>query len=353
MKKLNLFLLFLLLQPSLGFGQSEKVILITLDGLRWEELYTGADPWLIDEEKYTSGMDRVKKKYWADNPNERRELLMPFFWSTISKEGVLYGNRLSGSNVDLTNNRVFSYPGYNEILTGFADSTIDSNDKIPNKNVTVLEWVNQQESFAGKVAAFASWDVFPYIINEERSGIIVNSGFEDAKNEPNQKELWLNEIQSQTPSPWSSVRLDVFTHNYALEYLKKKRPDLLYISYGETDDFAHNGDYDQYLDSANRTDSFIRDLWHWTQSQNDYRDKTTFVITTDHGRGKKEDWTGHGSGTKGSNHIWIAMLGQGIDEGGEMKNATQLYQNQIASSVAHLLGLNYSNRVPVGASILD
>jgi len=351
---------------SASSAPADNVILITLDGLRWEELFTGADPWLLNNERYTEDMENVRARFWRDTPEARREALMPFFWSVIADEGTLWGNRLKGSHADVTNNQVFSYPGYNEILTGFADEAIDSNNKIPNTNETVLEWMNKQPGFEGRVAAFGSWDVFPYIINEERSGVPVNAGFESAVpvgRDLSEKEMWLNELQAQTPSPWTTVRLDVFTHNYALETLKQDRPRLLYISYGETDDFAHDGDYRHYLDAAHRTDAFIRDLWEWVQQDAEYAGRTTFLITTDHGRGAEDRWIGHGSDWIGSSAIWAAALGPGFPHHGEMgsentpggdtSDISVIYQNQMAATVADLLGLEYTNRVPVGASLLD
>ena len=330
----------------------ENVVLITLDGLRWEEVFTGADALLLENPKYTSDMDAVRDRFWRESPEERREALMPFFWSTIASQGRIHGNRALGSNVNVTNTRVFSYPGYNEILTGFVDEAIDSNDKVPNANETLLEWVNKQPGFEGKVTAFGSWDVFPYIINEERSGVPVNAGFEAASGELTEKEAWLNQLQAQTPSPWTSVRLDVFTHNYALESLKQDRPRLLYISYGETDDFAHDAEYRHYLDAAQRTDEMIRELWDWVQSDPEYANRTAFVITTDHGRGDKDRWIGHGGDWVGSENIWLAMLGPGITPMEETVQG-QWYQNQVAATVADLLGLDYQNRVPVGASVIQ
>ena len=86
---------------------------------------------------------------------------MPFTWNHIYENGKLFGDSLKNSNFSLTNNKIFSYPGYNEILTGEADSTINSNAKIYNKNVTVLEKLNQTNNYKNKIAAFTSWDVFP------------------------------------------------------------------------------------------------------------------------------------------------------------------------------------------------
>src|SRR5699024_12739381 len=102
---------------------------------------------------------------------------MPLIWATVADIGTSPGNRARGSKVNLTNKMVFSYAGYNEILTGEADDEhINSIDKINNPNITILEQLNNSEAYAGKVAAFGSWDVFPYIINEQRSGVPVNAG---------------------------------------------------------------------------------------------------------------------------------------------------------------------------------
>lgn len=334
-------------------GRTDRVILITLDGLRWQELFAGADSVLLADARYVDDGEGLRRRFWRPTPEARRGALMPFFWEVIAREGQLYGNRLRGCDVEVTNGMWFSYPGYSEILTGRADDArITSNAKVPNPNVTVLERANRQPGFQGRVAAFGSWDVFPYIVNEERSGVPVNAGFEPAGGaDLTPRERFLNELQEQVPSPWNTVRLDAFTHGFALEHLRRARPRLLYIAYGETDDFAHDGDYEAYLEAAHRTDGFIRELWAWTQTQEDYRGRTTFLITTDHGRGEGEAWTGHGTGVPGSDAIWIAVLGPDADALGEVASC-ELSQNQVAPTVAALLGLD-SERAghPVGAPI--
>jgi hypothetical protein len=334
--------------------RTDRVILITLDGMRWQEVFRGADPALTRDERYVSDTTALRAEFWADDPIDRRQKLMPFFWEHVAVRGRLYGNRDEGSMVDVSNGMWFSYPGYNEILTGFADDRIDSNAKRPNANRTVLEVLAGQPEFAGKVAAFGSWDVFPYIINETRSGVPVNAGFETAAGyRLSDRELFLNELQEQIPSPWSSVRLDAFTHHYALEYLKRERPRVMYIAYGETDDFAHDGDYDAYLHSARQTDAFIRDLYTWVQSDPGYRDRTTFIVTTDHGRGTVpiDDWRGHGTDVAGSDEIWIAVFGPDTKPAtaGELRG--QWFQNQVAATLARALGVLYENEPTPGAPL--
>lgn len=337
---------------SVSFAQSqetENVFLITLDGLRWQELFTGADSLLIAHPEYVEDSTELKELFWHRDAAARREALLPFFTTVLASQGQLYGNRSRGSHVNLTNNFWFSYPGYNEILTGYGDKRIDSNDKKPNPNRTVLEHLNEQADFKGKVAAFGSWDVFPYIINEERSGVPVNAGYELA-NGPNlsSMEAALNTLQPQVPGHWPTVRMDAFTHHYALEYLKAHTPRMVYIAYGETDDFAHDGRYDAYLKAARRTDEFIRELWEFAQSHSQYRDKTTLIITTDHGRGTQplDTWRSHGADVGGSDQVWIAIIGP--DTPADVSTEGQFFTNQITPTIAALLRVTYDPPHTVG-----
>jgi hypothetical protein len=328
--------------------KNPNVFLITLDGVRWQDVFMGMDTDLLNS-AYTQDKDLMTRKFLGNSEAENREMLMPFFWNTIAKKGQLHGNRNKGSKVDLTNNMLFSYPGYNEILTGKADDeNIDSNDKNYNKNTTILETANNSDTFKGKVAAFGSWDVFPFIINDKRSGVPVNAGYMDATGNLNEKEKFLNEIQRQAPVIWEGVRLDVFTHHFAKEYVQKNHPKLVYISYGETDDFAHGGLFDFYMKSLQNTDALIADLWNYVQNDPFYKDNTYFIITTDHGRGEgaQEDskWTSHGADVKGAEHTWIAILGPDIEVTGEA-GEEQLYTNQIAPTVAKILDIKIDGKV--------
>lgn len=334
--------------PTNAQDNDTKVILITLDGYRWQELFTGADSLLIGNKEYVHETDVLKEAFWRDTPQERRVALMPFFWNQVEKMGQLHGNRTLGSKVNLTNGMWFSYPGYNEILTGAADDkNIRSNAKMQNPNTTILERYNNTPDGKNKVAAFGSWDVFPFIINEERSGVPVNAGFEAAIGNLNEREKFLNELQKQIPSPWSSVRLDAFTHHYALEHMKKEHPKLVYISYGETDDFAHDGDYQAYLKSAHNTDNLIKQLWDYTQQDDFYKDQTIFIISTDHGRGTQplDTWRSHGSDIKGADQVWMVTFGKGVQPMGEVKKEEQLYSNQFAPTILQLLGMPIAKEI--------
>lgn len=351
------FLILLLLAGTAGRAlAADHLVLVTLDGLRWQELFRGYDEAILQHPDSTRRPAALRLQFGAQTAAQKRARLMPFFWHTIAEQGVLIGNQDKQSVMKLTNGWWFSYPGYNEILTGKADPKINSNAKLANTNVTILEWVNRQLKQPGSVAAFAGWDVFPWIINEARSGVPVNAGFESADWDTlSARANALNELQQQIPSPWHNVRLDAFTYGFAKEYLLANKPRLLYIALGETDDFGHDGDYDQYLQSAHRSDQFIADLWRTIQTTKGLKDNTNLIVAVDHGRGNSpETWPHHAStraltdyfkadepqpqGVVDSDSVWLAALGPNINPLGELANVKPYYQNQIAATVLTLLG---------------
>lgn len=351
MKKLILF--FFVLGSFISIAQTlktENIILITLDGMRWQEVFAGGDSSLMRQQQHLKD-GQIKEKYWRDEVKDRRKLLLPFFWSTLDGKGQLYGNRALGCKVNVTNNQWFSYPGYNEILTGYADDDrIHSNDKMYNPNGNVLEFINSQPAFKGKVAAFTSWDVFPYIINDKRSGVMVSGGLVEASGDKlTEKEKTLNQIMKRIPNPLGDVRLDAFTFYNGLEYMKKNKPRVMYFAFDETDDFAHAGEYAAYLNAANYTDSFIEELWTYVQADPVYKNKTTMILTCDHGRGTNaEEWKHHGKKIINADQIWMAVIGPDTLPKGEVSGECQYYQNQVAKTMAAFLGLQYTSDKAVG-----
>jgi hypothetical protein len=323
---------------ALGAGPN-NVVLITLDGLRGEEVFGGADSRLMIKELGAEKPDELKEKYWREDRKERRELLLPFLWKQCNSDsGWIAGDFDRDSAVQVTNGLYFSYPGYNELLSGFADPRVMSNDKNYNKNTTVLEWLHDKPEFQGKVAAYCSWDVFPFIINDVRSKVPVNAGWQPFRVGNPDRVQTLNFVSDQLFHQWDGVRYDVLTVSGAIEEIKANQPRVLFVSLGETDDWAHGGRYDRYLLTAQQNDHFIEQLWNATQALPAYKDQTLFIVTTDHGRGDgREGWKNHGILLPGSERIWIAAFGAGLkvkgnDEGGRYEQA------QIAATVSSALG---------------
>lgn len=351
MKKL-LLLALLLNVKSLQAQKIENIIIITTDGFRWQEVFTGMDSAIANNSKFNQwDSTGIYKKYWSDDVNERRKKLLPFLWNVIAAKGQLYGNRHFDNNVNVANRYWFSYPGYNEIFTGYPDTLVNSNHYKANPNTTLTEFLNKQPAFKNRVAAFGAWNAFDRILNEQRSGMPVINAFD--KPLPGSNPLFAKMLRDSYRPFGEEECLDVFTHYQAMDYLQQKKPKLLYISYGETDEWAHAGKYKDYLNAANQVDKWIQDVWNYVQSDPRYKNKTALFITTDHGRGDKikEEWVTHGEGLTGANEIWFAVVGPGISAKGEVKTPGQLYQQQFAQTIASLLGLVFKCEHPVANKI--
>jgi bisphosphoglycerate-independent phosphoglycerate mutase (AlkP superfamily) len=136
-----------------------------------------------------------------------------------------------------------------------------------------------------------------------------------------------------------------------LDSLRAQQTRVLFVGYGETDNWGHAGRYDLLLHSAHLFDHFVEELWNAMQALPAYRDSTTFIITTDHGRGSGPvEWKDHGVGQKGSENVWIALLGPDTPPLGERTHTAPVVQAQIAATVGALLGRNYRQAVPQAAA---
>lgn len=324
----------LLLVPALAAQPPDRsVVIITLDGLRWQEFFGGADPAYFKRDS-KGAIEPAAARYAAPAPETRRAIVMPFVWNVIAKQGQIF-------NARVTNGLWFSYPGYNEMFAGFADARIDSNRTIPNPNVTVLEWLHAKPAFDGRVAAFGSWDVLPSIVNSDRSGIPVGTGYA------------ISELARDLPAYWEYGPFDAPVVYAALDTIRTKKPRVLYVMLGEGDEWAHEGRYRLYLDATTRADRFIERIWTTLQSMPEYRGRTTLIVTTDHGRGATpEDWSDHGRDVPAAERTWMAIMGPDVPALGVRENV-QATTAQVAATIAAAVGEDFRSAVPKAAPPLS
>ena len=259
--KLLYFICLSYLFCSISHAQSlaKNVFIIPIDGVRWQEIFKGADSALIRNEAYVQDTTLMLQQFWDNTPQARRQKLLPFFWSVLSKHGSLMGNRDLKNKVNVDNLYKISYPGYNEIFTGYADKIFIPNLALSNPNNNVLSFLNKKEEFAGNVAAFCSWRMLPFILNEKNSSLPVNAGYE-VLSESDSTNIFINNIQKNS-APAGSTRHDLLTFEAARNYIEMHHPRVLYLGLGETDEFAHHGEYDLYLQKLHQADAMIAELW--------------------------------------------------------------------------------------------
>ncbi|MEQ1619409.1 MAG: hypothetical protein ABL883_13825 [Terricaulis sp.] len=304
------------------------LILVTIDGYRWEELFRGADPDLVADPGY--------RARYVDVP-DRPAALTPFL-SSFAQEGALIGNRDANSCARVSNDFWFSYPGYAEMLSGRPNPRVRYNAAIPNGDVTVLERLARRGL---SVRVFAEWETMRAILNEARSGLsIFTPPNYDAAHDP-----------QVIPAARAALA---------------DPPRVLWVALGDTDNRAHEGEYEAYLAAASEADAFAREIWVAYQANPRTAGRTTMIVTADHGRGRAADdrWRGHGSGRwrgivvpglrhAGSDAIFIAARGPGIGAASGYTTQNCASVSQVAATMLNALGLFDAEGQPDMAPPLD
>ncbi len=314
----------LLLSVASAAAEDRNVILVTLDGVRIQELFAGMDPVVAADEAQSGiyDIEVTRRRYWRATPEERRAALMPWFWQTLAPAGMVLGNQARGSRVTVRNPLWFSYPGYSEILTGQPQPDVQSNDLVRYPHETVLDYVKRKlELPPTQVAQIGSWDGFRMAASRSDGTFFMNGAYDlvpAALSTPEMDEL--GALRKQVMGLWEESSNDALTFRLALAYLKKHQPRVMWLGLGQSDDWAHARRYDRLLDYLNLADDFLEELWRTVQSMDRYRDRTTLIITTDHGRGRTpKDWVDHDTGIQGSQDIWIAIIGPDTPAIGEAR----------------------------------
>jgi Type I phosphodiesterase / nucleotide pyrophosphatase len=339
--------LLVLLCPLLAFAapRTENVILVTLDGVRIEELFGGMDPAIAAstaEDGY-SDIDVSRDRYWRRSAAERRLALMPFFWGTLAPKGVVLGNPELGSRVKVRNAIKWSSPGYTEIMTGAPQAEVVDNTLLRYPHRTIAEYIVAELHLEkSRVAQFGSWEGFKYAASSTDDAFVMNGAYDAlpaALSTPDMDRLVALRMDIQ--GLWEESSNDVLTFRLAQSYLVQHKPRFLWLGLSQSDDWAHAARYDRLLDYLHLADRLLSELWASLQSDEFYRDRTTLILTTDHGRGRgPDDWAEHDETIPGSEDIWIAVIGPDTPATGEVGPSATVYQSDVAATIARLLQLD-------------
>ena len=328
--------------------RTENVILVTLDGVRTEEIFGG----LQDEvaahsaEQVYSEIEYGRERYGAASAAERRRLLMPFFWGELVPTGMLFGNAENGSRVLVENSVKWSSAGYAEMLTGRPQPEIEDNSFVRYPQTTVLEFVARSlELDKSQVAQIGSWSGYPFLAASVADAFVMSGGYDDfpaAFSSPKLDELAA--LRRDVMELWEESSNDGITYQMAKAYLLERRPRLMWIGFTQSDDWAHADRYDRLLEYLHLADGWLRDLWSTLQAAEDYRGKTTLIVTTDHGRGQgPADWAEHDQTIPGSESIWVAVIGPDTPALGEAVPPGTVHQGAVAATILDLFGIDPDN----------
>ena len=64
------------------------MVVVTLDGFRYQELFGGADDSLINEQfGGVRNLAQIQTRYVRKTAEERRKTLLPFIWGVVGRQG--------------------------------------------------------------------------------------------------------------------------------------------------------------------------------------------------------------------------------------------------------------------------
>jgi len=251
-----------------------KVVLITVDGVRWQEIFGGTDPLLRRGEKISP------------------EDLLPNLHKYFVEGGEVFGER---SSVFASGTNHISLPGYLEMMRGFPTEDCVTNFCEPRLETTLLDHFT-------RAAVFSSWDTVRKSTTSDPDRFVINSG-------RNYRSAAYESLRLRDDRDFDcyvghlDYRPDEFTMVSVRDYISHEKPQFLWASFGDTDEYAHMGNYDGYITALKNVDRYVGEMIE------SYGDDTIFVVTTDHGR--SQDWRHHGYDLE-SSRIWLMIRGRGV-----------------------------------------
>jgi hypothetical protein len=291
------------------------VVVVTLDGVRWQEVFDGSDP------------------RWSDRAIAARAL-MPNLHRLATERGSAVGapgyGRISASGPHFV-----SLPGYMEILGGRSAVDCKDND-CPQTAVPTL--FDDAARSGAKVAGFSSWERTARALTASPGLFPLSCG--RAGN------------PAIDPSPGEGdYRPDALTADLALSYAEREAPDVLFLGLGDTDEYAHHRDYAGYLRAIQFADSVIGRLVALMDRKGDWGRRATIFVTADHGRSK--DFDGHGAFAPESARVWLVAAGAAIRARGPVASPTDRRLADIAPTIRPIVGLGPSPRNRSGEPLAE
>lgn len=301
---------------ALAENQDRNVILLMVDGVRWQEVFRGADPWLA-----------------ADETNKT---VFPGLNASLKEHGALLGNVDQGSELTLLSRVRTSMSSYMNIMAGSKQFCLTNScgrtwiETFPERIRRALNLPIE------KVATISSWGQIGMAVEHQEGATFVNAGRAPlVDSSPDEELLKLNDEQLKEPLVWEDCRSDKLTFAQGLRYLKKHRPRFLFISLNDSDEWAHAEDYPKYLATLRQYDEWIQELNETLKSMGEYGANTLLLVTTDHGRGSGGNWGRHGILYPDSKYFWLYGNRRGI----QPVTPGQYSQANIRPTIETYLGL--------------
>lgn len=333
---------------------TRNVILVVLDGVRWQDVFYGVDP--------------VMQLDAPATPTLRAPELVPALFSLMSR-GVGLGAAPTGSGLDRVRGAVYvpapyiSLPSYRTIVTGGdpPEDCIDNNSSgcwASNSPGRFL-WTEVAATGA-TVGAVGSWPTLRHLVapGELRVDYSFGYGADDSS-----QTLLVGDYASMrahaqslgsAPANHGTYRRDEETIALALKYVEDRQPRFLFVSLGDADEYGHasvgTSRYAEYIAALRRQDQFIRSLVAVLQAKGQYGEETAVIVTADHGRNR--GFTRHveragGAEDQYAGRSWLVAAGGGIRAQGLVLDHPPYQLRDLAASIRAMLSMAGVSRAPI------
>lgn len=241
--------------------------------------------------------------------------------SSLLKQGVLCEHFFNNS---FTN----TCPGHEAICTGVYE----------NINNTGLQYPTNPSIFQYGLKKFNHSEAEAWIITTKDKLEVLS----DCEN-PDWKGTYRPNTDCGINGLFSGYREDSITIKH-LKLIAATHPvKLAIINFKQPDAAGHAGDYAAYIQGIKDTDEYIGEFWNYLQSLPYYKDKTTLIVTNDHGRHSNDHLDGfvsHGDLCEGCKHVEFFAIGPDFKQ--NYICSTPYEQIDISSTVAELMGFKMS-----------
>ena len=279
------------------------VVLVTMDGVRIQELLDGADGELSSD---LAGMP-----------------VMENMMTTLVPKGVFLGNASKGSRVHLGNPMGISMPGYQAIFSGGFKLCV-SNQCGPLSGNTLLTDI--AEKFDQSPVFFSGYQELCDGVAARQSAARAFCGRDTLVE-------YAERLGLDAGGSADSIVIDV-----GLERLQNDPPKLVYLGFENSDSVGHSGNYPNYLAVLEQYDAYLALIWAEVEKLNAAGHPTTLIVTTDHGRGYGSNWTQHRWNVPGTGNLWIFAAGHGVVQKGVLEDTQTRSLYDIRPTVEYLLG---------------
>lgn len=279
--------------PPLEDYITENVIVVIMDGARYSE--TWGDPTLAH---------------------------IPNMGINLADESVVISK--------FYNNGVTStVPGHTAITTAYYQNITNDGNQLPDNPSIFQYWTDQTGMDSTK-----AW----VITSKDKLQVLANCEDENFK----EKYMPSNNCGVDGKGVGSGYRSDSLTFNVVKSVIDEHHPNLMLINFKQPDAFGHTGNWENYLAGIESVDNYVYELWNIIQADEIYKDKTTLIVTNDHGRhldGVSSGFKGHGDDCEGCRHIMFFGIGPDF-KAGEILN-THTEQVDIPKTIAALLEFHF------------